>query len=257
MAASNIAKKAFPDLKEDAINAVYDLCEDQDRNIRIEGYKAIVRIAVRSRLVLVEELRLNVVVRRFFPKTNQRSGIKMALIQHLELDSMVTLGVLCDQIVPQTTPWKMKTRPSASTSARSSSRSSPRMHGSPSSRIYRTKDILIKVLFKYPTVDAAKIIEDIFVFLPPFNDGRATRHGNELVQLLLARAASALGEDLAPGRNSASLEQSRGAALAFLLHILSHGQNDARKAVPGIARVLRRASGWRPFGVQSSEEPGV
>jgi hypothetical protein len=32
----NIAKffKAFPDLEEDAINAVYDLCEDQDPNVR-------------------------------------------------------------------------------------------------------------------------------------------------------------------------------------------------------------------------------
>ena len=36
MAAINIAKffKAFPDLEEDAINAVYDLCEDQDPNVR-------------------------------------------------------------------------------------------------------------------------------------------------------------------------------------------------------------------------------
>ena len=36
MAAVNIAKffKAFPDLEEDAINAVYDLCEDQDPNVR-------------------------------------------------------------------------------------------------------------------------------------------------------------------------------------------------------------------------------
>jgi Apoptosis inhibitory protein 5 (API5) len=70
LAAMNIARffKAFPDLEEDAINAIYDLCEDQDPNvrssphalflsnpekspshphppfsqIRIEGYKAIV-----------------------------------------------------------------------------------------------------------------------------------------------------------------------------------------------------------------------
>ncbi len=37
MAAINIAKffKAFPDLEEDAINAVYDLCEDQDPNVRV------------------------------------------------------------------------------------------------------------------------------------------------------------------------------------------------------------------------------
>ena len=42
MAASNIAKffKAFPDLEEDAINAVYDLCEDQDPNVRCESNEA-------------------------------------------------------------------------------------------------------------------------------------------------------------------------------------------------------------------------
>jgi hypothetical protein len=35
LAAVNVAKffKAFPDLEEDAINAIYDLCEDQDRNV--------------------------------------------------------------------------------------------------------------------------------------------------------------------------------------------------------------------------------
>jgi hypothetical protein len=37
LAAVNVAKffKAFPDLEEDAINAIYDLCEDQDQNVRI------------------------------------------------------------------------------------------------------------------------------------------------------------------------------------------------------------------------------
>jgi hypothetical protein len=35
LAAVNIAKffKAFPDIEEDAINAIYDLCEDQDQNV--------------------------------------------------------------------------------------------------------------------------------------------------------------------------------------------------------------------------------
>jgi hypothetical protein len=35
LAAVNIVKffKAFPDLEEEAINAIYDLCEDQDQNV--------------------------------------------------------------------------------------------------------------------------------------------------------------------------------------------------------------------------------
>lgn len=36
LAASNITKffKPFPDLEEDAINAIYDLCEDQDSKVK-------------------------------------------------------------------------------------------------------------------------------------------------------------------------------------------------------------------------------
>jgi hypothetical protein len=36
LAAINIVKffRAFPDLEEEAINAIYDLCEDQDQNVR-------------------------------------------------------------------------------------------------------------------------------------------------------------------------------------------------------------------------------
>ncbi|KAH9016721.1 hypothetical protein EDB84DRAFT_1523712, partial [Lactarius hengduanensis] len=92
MVASNITKffKAFPDLEEDAINAV-----------RIGGYKAVVRMSEeqprwlqRNVDVLVQLLQAEVAV------------VKMVLIQHLELDSKVTLGVLCDQIVPPEDPME-------------------------------------------------------------------------------------------------------------------------------------------------------
>jgi hypothetical protein len=66
---------------------------------------------------------------------------------------------------------------------------------------------------KFGRKDAAKITKDILVFLPSFeNDGRLgrpARRGSELLRALLGRAAAALKEDLAPGRNHASLEQSR------------------------------------------------
>ena len=65
--------------------------------------------------------------------------------------------------------------------------------------------------------DAAKITKDILVFLPSFaNDGRRARHhhaprrcADELLRTLLERATASLKEDLAPGRNPASLDQSR------------------------------------------------
>jgi hypothetical protein len=67
---------------------------------------------------------------------------------------------------------------------------------------------------KFGRKDAAKITKDILVSFPSFaNDGARARHASrradELLRTLLERAASSLKEDLAPGRNPASLKQSR------------------------------------------------
>ncbi|KAH9024762.1 hypothetical protein EDB85DRAFT_1986667 [Lactarius pseudohatsudake] len=77
MVASNITKffKAFPDLEEDAINAMLSF------------------ECLRSSLDGIDE-------------PEEVAVIKMILIQHLELDSKVTLGVLCDQIVPPDDPME-------------------------------------------------------------------------------------------------------------------------------------------------------
>ncbi|KAI9437546.1 hypothetical protein H4582DRAFT_282052 [Lactarius indigo] len=196
----------------------------KDPNIRIEGYKAIVRMSEEQPRWLERNSR-----RAGAIATERRTGcrvIEMALIQHLELDSKVTLGVLCDQIVPQTTPWETKTRSSASPSARSLLRSSPRTHGRPlfaqlqdQGRGFAEQeaaliDTLIKVVSKYPAVDVAKHHPG-HPHLSTLVQRRTQRAaGIELVQLLFARAASALREDLkedlAPGQNPASLEQSHG-----------------------------------------------
>ncbi|KAI9437538.1 apoptosis inhibitory protein 5-domain-containing protein [Lactarius indigo] len=221
MAASNIAKffKAFPDLEEDAINAVYDLCEDQDPNIRIEGYKAIVRMSEEQPRWL--ERNVDVLVQLLqSDEPEEVAVVKMALIQHLELDSKVTLGVLCDQIVPPDDPMededktireRLRALVVAFLAQDARKPLLAQLQGPGRGAAEQEDaliDTLIKAVSKSPAADAGKIIEDILVFLPSFNDGRPTRRGNELVQLLLARAASALREDLAPGRNPASLEQS-------------------------------------------------
>ncbi len=62
-----------------------------------------------------------------------------------------------------------------------------------------------------------KITKDVLLFLPSFSNnknynaprGLSSRRGDELLGTLLAQAAAALKEDLAPGRNPASLERSR------------------------------------------------
>ncbi|KAH9017322.1 hypothetical protein EDB85DRAFT_2155272 [Lactarius pseudohatsudake] len=214
MGASNIAKfKAFPDLEEDAINAVYDLCEDQDPNIRIdsiEGYKAIVRMSEEQ--LRWSERNVDVLAQLLQRYRAEVAVVKMAFTQHLELDSGVTLGVLCDQIVPPDDPMEdedkiIRERLRALVVAF--------LAQAASSRCCRVKEAAV---IKSSAADVAKIIEDILVFLPSFNDGRPTQRANELVHLLLARVASALREDLVPGRNPASLEQFRGyLELSYLL----------------------------------------
>ncbi|KAH8993434.1 hypothetical protein EDB92DRAFT_2086336, partial [Lactarius akahatsu] len=222
MAASNIATlfKAFPDLEEDAINAVYDLCEDQDPNIRIgkQGYRADVRGAAwmvgRKVGVLVQ-----------LPQSDEPEEVavvRMALIQHLELDSKVTLGILCDQLVPPDDPMededktiRERLRALVVVFLAQDAREPllAQLQGQGRGAAGQADALIDTLLLRTDALAGSiKILrggrgEDILLFLPSFNDGRPTRRGNELVHLLLARAASTLREDLAPGRNPASLEQ--------------------------------------------------
>ncbi|KAI4519247.1 hypothetical protein K525DRAFT_280197 [Schizophyllum commune Loenen D] len=88
----------FPDLEEDAINAVYDLCEDSLTEVRVEGYKAIVSVSRANRKwlkrnvdVLVQLLQID--------QDHEVLVVKTALGEHLEIDTKVTISVLCDQLV--------------------------------------------------------------------------------------------------------------------------------------------------------------
>ncbi|KAJ6507414.1 hypothetical protein C8R47DRAFT_1101220 [Mycena vitilis] len=89
----------FPDQEEAAINAVYDLCEDQSATVRKEGYAAITAVSKvankwvkRNTDVLLQLLQSD--------EPDEVVVVKQALIAHLDLDPRVTLGVLCDQIMP-------------------------------------------------------------------------------------------------------------------------------------------------------------
>ncbi|KAJ4490923.1 apoptosis inhibitory protein 5-domain-containing protein [Lentinula aciculospora] len=100
-AAKNIPEffQDFPDAEEDAINAVYDLCEDQSSQVRMAGYNALVHMSrlekkwvKRNADVLVQLLQSD--------DPNEVSMVRKALVDHLQFDPRVTLGVLCDQIIP-------------------------------------------------------------------------------------------------------------------------------------------------------------
>ncbi|KAJ3996787.1 hypothetical protein F5050DRAFT_47190 [Lentinula boryana] len=86
----------FPEAEEDAINAVYDLCEDQ---VRMAGYNALVQMSrlekkwvKRNADVLVQLLQSD--------DPNEVTMVRKALVDHLQFDARVTLGVLCDQVIP-------------------------------------------------------------------------------------------------------------------------------------------------------------
>ncbi|KAH9023566.1 hypothetical protein EDB83DRAFT_2429423 [Lactarius deliciosus] len=65
------------------LNAVYDLCEDQDPNIRIEGYKAIVRMSEEQPRWL--ERNVDVLVQLLqSDEPEEVAVVEMALKQHLQ-----------------------------------------------------------------------------------------------------------------------------------------------------------------------------
>ncbi|KAJ7213028.1 hypothetical protein GGX14DRAFT_446084 [Mycena pura] len=89
----------FPDQEEAAINAVYDLCEDQSSTVRKAGYAAITALSSaankwvkRNTDVLLQLLQSD--------EPDEVDVVKQALLAHLDLDARVTLSVLCDQIMP-------------------------------------------------------------------------------------------------------------------------------------------------------------
>ncbi|TFY71627.1 hypothetical protein EVG20_g1382 [Dentipellis fragilis] len=219
-AASNITKffKDFPDLDEDAINAIYDLCEDQDSKVRIDGYKAIVQMSKeqpkwvkRNTDVLVQLLQSD--------EPDEVTVVKKALAEHLDMDPKVTLGVLCDQIVSADEPVDEEDK-AIRDRLRSlviafmcgeAKRAIVARHANQPGNPQET--VLIEGLFKAvskPSAsgDAHKIIKDILLFLPSFRS-QSTPRGNELLQLLIDQARLSIKEDLAVGNDPASIELGR------------------------------------------------
>ncbi|KAA1471859.1 hypothetical protein DENSPDRAFT_837964 [Dentipellis sp. KUC8613] len=219
-AASNITKffKDFPDMDEDAINAIYDLCEDQDSKVRIDGYKAIVQMSKeqpkwvkRNTDVLVQLLQSD--------EPDEVTVVKKALAEHLDMDPKVTLGVLCDQIVSADEPVDEEDK-AIRDRLRSlviafmcgeAKRAIVARHANQPGNPQET--VLIEGLFKAvskPSAsgDAHKIIKNILLFLPSFRS-QSTPRGNELLQLLIDQARLSIKEDLAVGSDPASIELGR------------------------------------------------
>lgn len=88
----------FPEMEEEAIDAVYDLCEDHDSRVRMDGYNAITMVSYAQRKcvkrnadVLVQLLQSD--------EPEELAVVKIALLKHLDMDPPGVLGVMCEHIV--------------------------------------------------------------------------------------------------------------------------------------------------------------
>ncbi|TDL21689.1 hypothetical protein BD410DRAFT_287203 [Rickenella mellea] len=86
----------FPALQDEAINTIYDLCEDPSSTVRIAGYEAIASVSrvdkawlVRNADVLIQLLQSD--------EKDEVAVVQKALLEHIDMDPPSVLQVLCDQ----------------------------------------------------------------------------------------------------------------------------------------------------------------
>ncbi|KAF8893579.1 hypothetical protein BD779DRAFT_1507003 [Infundibulicybe gibba] len=200
----------FPELEELAINAVYDLCEDQSSTVRIEGYTAITHVSrsenkwiKRNADVLLQLLQSD--------EREEVEVVKNALKEHLDMDPKVTLGVLCDQIVPIDEPMdaeeqniRDRLRFLVLSFLRGEAQSAlVARHALPGSDGEEHSPMAIP---KLNFSDVNTIIKDILLPLPTYQ--AHSKRGSLLISTLLRNASDSLRNDLQPSRldNPTSLD---------------------------------------------------
>ncbi|OSD04110.1 hypothetical protein PYCCODRAFT_1364979 [Trametes coccinea BRFM310] len=208
--------KDFPELEEEAINAVYDLCEDPVSSVRIKGYAAIVdasreqqKWVKRNADVLVQLLQSD--------EPEEVTFVKRALMQHLDMDPTVTLGVLCDQVVPSDEPLDEEEQSIrdrlrslvlaflAGEAKRSLVERHASIVGSPSEEVLVSG--LFKAIARLSSSDVEVIVKDILAALPSFKP--PSSRGRELLDVILAQARATLKVDLPSGAETGSLQETR------------------------------------------------
>ncbi|KAK7448858.1 hypothetical protein VKT23_013588 [Stygiomarasmius scandens] len=213
-AANSIADffQDFPDLEEDAINAVYDLCEDQVMQVRMEGYKTLAVLSKtekkwvkRNADVLVQLLQTD--------EPNEVNVVKKALIEHLHMDPRITLGVLCDQLRP---PEDTMDHEDAvhlrklvinflNGEAKKGSLQRIIAPGGESEQFLIEN--LTNAIHKLDSDDVEAIVKDILLHLPL--SSQSSTHGPAFVQVILQRFRAALDTDSYRTKESITLDQTR------------------------------------------------
>ncbi|KAL6303506.1 hypothetical protein BKA93DRAFT_734804 [Sparassis latifolia] len=208
--------KDFPELEDDAINAVYDLCEDQVTQVRIKGYAAIVDVSKeqnkwvkRNADVLIQLLQSD--------EPEEVTFVKRALTQHLDMDPVVTLGVICDQVVPPEEPLdeeeqgirdRLRSLVLAFVTGEAKRAIMERHTSTPGSP---AEEMLVNGMFKainkLTPRDVDIIVKEILLSVASFKP--LSSRGRDLLDVVLDRAKSELKTDLPPGSDHLSLEHSR------------------------------------------------
>ncbi|KAH9940361.1 uncharacterized protein BXZ73DRAFT_42645 [Epithele typhae] len=215
--------KDFPDLEDDAINAVYDLCEDPVYHVRIKGYAAIVDVSreqskwvKRNADVLIQLLQSD--------NPDEVVYVKRSLTQHLDMDPVVTMGVVFDQIIPPEEPLddeevairdRLRSLVLAFLAGEVKRPLGDRhigAAGSPAERFLVTE--MFKAIPKLNVGEVETIVKDVLVALPSFKPPSA--RGTELLDVILSQTRAAVKSDLAENTDRASFSEAR-AYLALAL----------------------------------------
>ncbi|KAH8107682.1 hypothetical protein BXZ70DRAFT_884990 [Cristinia sonorae] len=208
LAASNFRLfiKDFPELEDDAINAVYDLCEDSVAKVRIDGYYAIISVSKeqkkwvkRNADVLVQLLQSD--------EPEEVVVVKKALIEHLDMDPVVTLGVLCDQIAPLSQDWDEEDQVTrdrlrslvlaflTGEAHRAITERHAHTPGSPAEEVLVTG--ILKGIPKLPHTDVDLAVKELLLSLSSFS--QYSSRGAELLEVVLEAAKSSLKAEVASG----------------------------------------------------------
>ncbi|GJE89989.1 hypothetical protein PsYK624_061080 [Phanerochaete sordida] len=191
--------KEFPELEDDAINAVYDLCEDQDQKVRKEGYRAITSVSKEQRKwvkrnadVLVQLLQSD--------EPEEVEVVEAQLTEHLDMDPTVTLGVLCDQVAPQDEAADDEEQAIRdrlrglvlSFMTGKAKRAITERHANTFDTPAETVLVqgMFKAITKLPPPDVEIVVKEILLPLPSFSPSNAPR-GSELLNVLLDEAKAA------------------------------------------------------------------
>ncbi|EIN11204.1 hypothetical protein PUNSTDRAFT_118713 [Punctularia strigosozonata HHB-11173 SS5] len=229
LVAENIPKyiKYFPDLEDDAINAVYDLCEDPDQQIRLKGYQAILAVSQEDR----KWVRRNADVLVQLLQSDDAQEVKFVgrkLAEHLDIDPRATFGVFLDQIVPpdeSREPDEQVIRDNLRRLVIAYMRDEVK-RGSIVRHCQQNGDVdnavvngMLRAVAKLDVKEADIIVKDILLVLPSYRTNPA--RGVELLQTLCDRARAALKEDLQESRQGAKRLDATSAWLALATHVVT------------------------------------